>query len=59
MREVDEVIAEVLVDLDRKHAEYQRLHRFFHSKDDEKTKLTYSLLIDLCNDILVRFKRKK
>jgi hypothetical protein len=59
MKEVEEVIAEVLVELDKKHADYQRLHRFFHVEDDEEAKHTHSLLIGVCDDIRARLKRKR
>lgn len=56
---VDEVIAEILVDLDRKHATYQLLHEFFHAEEDDEARHTHSLLIQLCYDIKSKLKKGK
>lgn len=58
----EEVIARKLLELDREHAEYQRLHRRFYREEDNNAKLIHELLVDTYESILKEIKyqeRKK
>ena len=57
-----EIITRKLLELDREHAEYQRLHRKYHNKDDSAAQATYELLVESYESILKEIKyqeRKK
>lgn len=58
MKKVDEVIAEILVELDNHHATYQRHYRHYYGEEDEKAKSIYRMKVDLCETILQRLRRK-
>lgn len=46
-----EVIAEILVDLNRDHANYQELYENYHGERDIQAQHTHKLLVSLCDKI--------
>ena len=58
-RESDEVISEILVELDKEIAEYQKLYKKFHQGIDQEAKKIYDIKVSLCNEIRKRILKKE
>jgi hypothetical protein len=54
-----EIITRKLLELDREHAEYQRLHRKFHGEYDNVVRSIYRLLADSYESILKEIEHKE
>jgi len=46
-----DIIAGILVELDREQAAYQKTYRKLHGTADEQAHLTYQLMVGLCERI--------
>jgi hypothetical protein len=49
--ECDEIIASILIELDREQATYQKTYRKLYGMADEQAHLTYQLMVGLCERI--------
>jgi hypothetical protein len=49
--ECDEIIAGILIELDREQAAYQKTYKKLHGAADEQAHLTYQLMVGLCERI--------
>jgi hypothetical protein len=55
----DEVISEILVELDKEYAEYQRLFKKFHGEVDMEAKRIYDMKVSLCEEFRKRISAKE
>jgi len=51
MKTYDEVIAGILVELDKEQAEYQETYKKIYGKYDESARQRYRLLAELCERV--------
>jgi len=61
LSECDKIIADILLELDQEQAAYQQTHKKLYGKHDEQVRLTYMLMVKLCERIrkeIVSLERK-
>ena len=61
LNECDKIIADILLELDQEQAAYQQTHKKLYGKHVEQARLTYSLMVKLCERIrkeIVSLERK-
>jgi len=59
MNNWDESISEMLVEMDKEHAEYQRLYRKIYAKVDIEAKRIYDIKVSLCHELRRRILEKE
>jgi hypothetical protein len=55
----DEVISEILIEMDKEYAEYQRIYKKFHFGIDSEAKNIYSINVSLCEEFRRRILAKE
>jgi hypothetical protein len=51
LSEYDRIITDILLELDKEQAAYQQTHKKLYGECDEQARLTYLLMIRLCERI--------
>ena len=50
----EEAIAEIIVEIEKEHSNYQSLHRNIYGYDDESAKIIYKKMLNTCKRIRKR-----